>query len=151
MNVSIAKDAPDSALRGAGGAAGHPVVFFDGVCGLCNAAVDYIVARDPGGVFRFAPLQGELAARTVRPEDVASLKTLVLWDARGLHRRSTAVWRILWGLGGFQAFLGAMLWCVPWPLRDAGYRLVSSIRYRLFGRKETCRMPSPEERARFLA
>jgi predicted DCC family thiol-disulfide oxidoreductase YuxK len=130
--------------------AAHPVVFFDGVCGLCNASVDYILARDPGGVFRFAPLQGETATRCLTPDDIASLKSLVLLDQEGIHRRSAGIWRILRRLGGFQRILGSLLWSVPSPLRDLGYRFVSANRYRIFGKHDTCRMPSPEERARFL-
>lgn len=129
----------------------HPVIFFDGVCGLCNTTVDFLLRQDRKGVFRFAPLQGELAAGRLSAADVASLKSLVLWDEKGIHRRSTAVWRILRGLGGGWKFLAALLWAVPWPVRDVGYRLVSVLRYRLFGKKDACRMPTTEERSRFLA
>src|SRR5206468_5141070 len=80
----------------------HPVVFFDGVCGLCNASVDYILARDVAGVFRFAPLQGTTAGGRLQPSDIADLSSLVLVDGQGIHRRSTAVWRILWRLRGGQ-------------------------------------------------
>lgn len=128
----------------------QPIVFFDGVCGLCNAAVDYILSHDREGRFRFAPLQGETAARRLSPADIAGLKSLVLIDGTGTYRRSTAVWRILWTLGGRNRLLAGVLWAVPWPLRDVGYRITSAVRYRLFGRKESCRLPTPAERARFL-
>lgn len=128
-----------------------PIVFFDGVCGLCNASVDFILAKDRKGVFRFAPLQGETAAAMLTPEDIASLKSLVLRDEKGrIFRRSTAIWRILWTLGGSMRVLGAALWTVPWPLRDVGYRAISACRYRLFGKKDACRLPTPAERRRFL-
>ncbi len=128
----------------------HPVVFFDGVCGLCNATVDGLMKRDRDGVLRFAPLQGETADRVVTSADRENLNSLVLWDENGLHRRSSAVVRILWHVGGFSKFLGGLLWLVPWPLRELGYRIVSRYRYAWFGEKEACRMPTPEERARFL-
>lgn len=128
-----------------------PVVFFDGVCGLCNASVDFILSKDPQGRFRFAPLQGETAAAALTPEDIASLKSLVLRDEKGrIFRRSTAIWRILWTLGGGMRILAAALWVVPWPLRDIGYRIISACRYRLFGKKDACRLPTPAERRRFL-
>lgn len=127
-----------------------PIVFFDGVCGLCDRAVTAILAADRRGVFRFAPLQGETAARLLDPSETESLSTLVLLDERGTWRRSAAVVRILRGLGGFRRVLGTLLWLVPKPLRDLGYRGVAWQRYRLFGKHETCRMPQPEERDRML-
>ncbi|MCC7422176.1 MAG: DUF393 domain-containing protein [Planctomycetaceae bacterium] len=128
-----------------------PIVFFDGVCGLCNASVDFILSKDRQGLFRFAPLQGETAAAMLTPDDIASLKSLVLRDEKGrVFRRSTAIWRILWTLGGGMRILGAALWAVPWPLRNIGYRTISASRYRLFGKKEACRLPTPAERRRFL-
>ncbi len=149
MPTELSRTMPESPSEGDEFAA-HPVVFFDGVCGLCNHAVNYILARDREAVFRFAPLQGETAARLLPPEDIASLKSLVLIDGGGVHRRSTAVWRILTRLPGVSRWLGRLLAVVPYPLRDVGYRLVSVCRYRLFGRHDVCRMPTPDERTRFL-
>ena len=127
-----------------------PVIFFDGVCGLCNRAVDFFLRRDRQGRFRFAPLQGETAAARLDTADVESLGSIVLRDEAGTHRHSTAVVRILRRLGGVWGAAGWLLWLVPRPIRDLGYRLVGRNRYRLFGKKETCRMPTPEERSRFL-
>lgn len=133
----------------------HPVILFDGVCGLCNHTIDFIFQHDHAGVFRFAPLQGETAAALARQDpalsrDLADLSTLIVIDHRGRHRRSSAVVRILIRLGTGWKILGGLLWLIPRPLRNLGYRLVSRYRYRLFGKKETCRLPTPEERARFL-
>jgi predicted DCC family thiol-disulfide oxidoreductase YuxK len=130
--------------------ADHPILFFDGVCGLCNASVDALLKRDRSGALRFAPLQGETAARLLPEEDIRGLKSLVLIDSAGVHRRSGAVVRVLRHLGGRYRFYGALLWTIPRPLRDLGYRVVSRLRYRLFGKKETCRLPTPKERERFL-
>ncbi|MBL8848059.1 MAG: DUF393 domain-containing protein [Planctomycetaceae bacterium] len=127
-----------------------PIVFFDGVCGLCNSSVDFVLRHDPQGRLRFAPLQGETAARLLPADDRANLGSLVLWEDGRAYRRSTAVVRILTKLGGIWAVLGAALWVIPSPLRNAGYRVVAKLRYRLFGKKETCRLPSPEERGRIL-
>lgn len=127
-----------------------PVVFFDGVCGMCNRFVDFLLRHDRQGVFRFAPLQGETARNFLPRSDTDSLGSLVLMSHGKAYRRSSAVVRILLGLGGCWAIQGALLWLIPLPLRNLGYRLVAFCRYRLFGKKESCRLPSPEERERFL-
>lgn len=130
----------------------RPIVFFDGVCGLCNAFIDFTLRKDRNELFVFAPLQGETAARSLTTADIEELKSVVLIDSNGkTHRCSSAVVRILRSLGGVWALLGSLLWCVPRVLRDWGYRLVAGQRYRLFGKKEACRMPTPSERARFLS
>lgn len=132
------------------GAAGRAILFFDGVCGLCNRSVDFALARDRRQRLLFAPLQGETARERLDQSDVESLSTVILADARGVHRRSSAVVRVLWLLGGGWRIAGTLLWLVPKPLRNLGYKLVARYRYRWFGRKETCRMPTPDERSRFL-
>jgi predicted DCC family thiol-disulfide oxidoreductase YuxK len=127
-----------------------PVLFYDGVCGLCNRFVDFVIARDAAAVFRFAPLQGETAREHLPEADVRDLNTVVLQDEQGVFRKSAAAVRVLMRLGGGWGILGRILWLVPRPLRDAGYLLVARYRYAIFGKKETCRMPTPAERARFL-
>jgi len=126
------------------------VVFFDGVCGLCNYSVDFILSRDHKHLFRFAPLQGETARQQLSAEELQRRDTLVLRTKSAIYRRSAAVVRILWELPGIWPCLGWCLWLVPLPLRDLGYRVVSANRLSLFGQKETCRLPTPEERDRFL-
>lgn len=128
----------------------HPVLFFDGVCGLCNYYVDFVLKRDARGLFLFAPLQGSTAEATVSPEDRQHLDSLVLLVKGRIFRKSAAVVRILWRLSPAWKFCGTLLWLIPLPLRDLGYTLVARNRYRLFGKKESCRLPKPEERARFL-
>ncbi len=128
----------------------HPVLFFDGVCGLCNRTVDSLIRRDRAGVLRFAPLQGQTASGLVPAEDVASLNTVVLVDHGGTHRRSDAIVRVLRHLGGRYRIVAGLLAAIPRPVRDFGYRIVAKSRYRVFGKKESCRLPTPEERGRFL-
>jgi predicted DCC family thiol-disulfide oxidoreductase YuxK len=127
-----------------------PIVFFDGVCGFCNASVNQLLRWDRHGVLRFAPLQGETATELLSAEQRTDLKSLVLLAGGRTWVRSAAVVQILLRLPGWPALLGRLLWCVPLPLRDLGYRIVARFRYRIFGRRETCRMPSPAERGRFL-
>jgi len=129
---------------------GHPVLYFDGVCGLCSRAVDFVMRHDRKGWFRFAPLQGETAAVRLTSNDVADLQSMVLVTEQGTYRRSAAAVRILWQLGGLWWLLGWLLWIIPRPLRDLAYGSVARMRYRLFGKHETCRLPTPEERERFL-
>jgi predicted DCC family thiol-disulfide oxidoreductase YuxK len=132
------------------GAGTHPIVFFDGVCGLCNRFVDFLLPRDRKHVFLLAPLQGETARARLSAEDVENVSTIVLLDEVGTHRRSKAVVRILCRLGWGWKVAGFLLAMIPRPLRDLGYKLVARYRYVWFGKKETCRMPTPDERARFL-
>jgi predicted DCC family thiol-disulfide oxidoreductase YuxK len=126
------------------------VVFFDGVCGLCNRSVDFILRHDRRGAMLVSPLQGETAQQRLDPADREQLGSLVLWTDGRTYRRSAAVARILWRLGPLWKTAGAVLWLIPLPFRDLGYRLIASNRYRLFGKKETCRLPTEAERARFL-
>lgn len=125
-------------------------MFYDGVCGFCNFWVDFLLRRDPQGRLLFAPLQGATARRLLNPNDIEHLHSLIFWTPECAYRQSAAVVRILWTLGGVWRLIAGLLWLIPIPLRNVGYRLVARHRYRLFGKKETCRMPSPQERARFL-
>jgi predicted DCC family thiol-disulfide oxidoreductase YuxK len=128
----------------------RPIVFFDGVCGFCNFWVDFLMTRDPDGRLAFAPLQGETARQLLPESDRQQLHSLVLWTPQRAYRKSAAVIRILWKLGGGWACLGGLLWLVPLPLRNLGYDVVARNRYRIFGKKDACRMPTPAERTRML-
>lgn len=129
----------------------RPIVYYDGLCGLCDGFVRFIVARDRLARYRFAPLQGEtardrLGARLGSEE----LGTVVLEERAGVHRvRSDAALAILAGLGhGWQ--LVTALRIVPRPLRDWIYDWIARHRFRWFPKRAECRVPSPEERDRFL-
>jgi predicted DCC family thiol-disulfide oxidoreductase YuxK len=135
----------------------HPVVFFDGVCGLCDQVVDWIVEKDTKDRFRFAPLQGKAARAAFHgfnpmPTTASKAeppKTVVLLKNDRYFKRSSAIVEILLDLPGWR-ILGWMLWLIPWPLRDLGYVLVAKVRYSIWGKRDTCRLPTPDERARFL-
>ncbi len=128
----------------------HPILFFDGLCGLCNTSVDFVMKRDTRDVFRYAPLQGETAASYLSEKDREDLDSVILQTPDGLYRHTSAVVRILWKLPGIWPVLGTLLWLVPKPLRNIGYRIVARNRYRFFGKKESCRLPTPEEIGRLL-
>ncbi|MFV0443525.1 MAG: thiol-disulfide oxidoreductase DCC family protein, partial [Planctomycetaceae bacterium] len=127
------------------------IVFFDGVCGLCNSTVDFIFLHDKQQKLACAPLQGETATALLPAEIREELNTLVLQQSDGRrYIRSAAVVRILWALGGPWKLTAIGLWLIPLPLRNLGYRLVARWRYRLFGERQTCRMPTPEDADRLL-
>lgn len=145
MNSAQPSDAPSSL-----NVSELNIVFFDGVCGFCNHTVNFLLARDHHHRLKFAPLQGETAAKFVPDGVRKNLKSLVLCRAGKVYLRSAAVVRILWLLGGVWSLLGTLLWIIPLPLRDLGYHLFSLLRYRLFGKLDACRLPTPSERLAFL-
>ena len=129
----------------------HPALFFDGVCNLCNSTVDFIIKRDKRRYFRFGSLQGETAHQVV-PEyaDEAGLSTVVLVTGEGKLVRSTAICRVLKELGGFWKAVGTVFMWIPRPIRDWLYKGVAKVRYRVWGKKDSCRLPTPAERDLFL-
>jgi predicted DCC family thiol-disulfide oxidoreductase YuxK len=126
-------------------------MLYDGECGLCDRSVQWILRHDPDGLFRFAPLQGETAARLrgLHPEIPDELSTVVLVERGRVHLRSRAFmvaarhfpypWKVL-----------SWLRVVPAVLADVLYRLIARLRYRIWGKVDACRVPSPAERERFL-
>jgi predicted DCC family thiol-disulfide oxidoreductase YuxK len=128
------------------------IILFDGVCNLCNAWVAFVMQRDRRGLFRFAPLQSESAARLLAGHEIAVTRepqsVMLIEDGR-VYQRSTAALRILRGLGGVWGF-AAVLLIVPRPIRDVVYAFIARNRYRWFGKRDTCMIPTPEQRARFL-
>ena len=131
--------------------AGEALVLFDGVCNFCNGSVNFIIDRDRAGRFRFASLQSGagqavLARAGLRTDE---LSTLLLVEQGVVYTRSEAALRIVRRLRApWPVFFGLVV--VPRPLRDAVYDWVASNRYRWFGRTESCRIPTPEVRDRFL-
>ena len=125
------------------------IIFFDGVCNLCNGFVDFLISRDKEQAFLFAPLQGETARLRLAADLPAKLNSVVLWNQGQILEKSDAALMILQQLGGIW-WLSRVFWIVPAFLRDMIYDLVAANRYRLFGRRETCRLPTAAEKARFL-
>ena len=139
----------------AGGRGGRSVVFFDGVCALCNRSMRFLINRDRGGVLSFAPLQGAtfalFRASTTLEEGLDSI-VYVRGYGTGSPRtfvRSDAVLQALRDLGGFSRVL-SWLRIIPRFLRDGVYDLIARNRYRWFGRYEECRLPTPRDRAQLL-
>jgi len=128
-----------------------PVIFYDGVCGFCDRTVRFVLARDPGGTFRFAPLQSDYAVDTLAAHgrDARDLDTVCLLDGGRLRIKSDAMLAILARLGGIWR-LAAVARLVPRALRDAAYTWFIGHRYQWFGRFDQCALPPPELRHRFL-
>jgi predicted DCC family thiol-disulfide oxidoreductase YuxK len=131
------------------------LVLYDGMCGFCDASVQWILRHDPAGRFRFAPLQGETAAdvRRRHPDVPENIETLVFVEGSGAGERvwlrSHAVFRIA-GLLGWPWRIAGVFVVFPRFLTDLAYRAFARIRYYVWGRRDACRIPKPEERARFL-
>ena len=131
---------------------GGPIVLYDGVCGLCNRSVQFILRHDRAGRFRFAALQSDFARGLLRrhglPED--QLESVVLVRDGRAYRRSAAALGIARGLDAPWPLLGALGRVVPRFVADFVYDRVASSRYRVFGKLDACMLPPPEVRSRFL-
>ena len=128
-----------------------PIVLFDGVCNLCNGSVQFLLKRDPEGRFRFASLQSDAGRRLMAEHGLAvdSLSSVLLIEGGQVWQESSAALRIARHLPGAWKLLRVFA-AVPRPLRDAVYRWIARNRYRWFGKTETCWLPTPELKARFL-
>jgi predicted DCC family thiol-disulfide oxidoreductase YuxK len=129
----------------------HAIVLFDGVCHLCTSTVQFIITRDPQGYFAFASLQSEVGRTLLEEHGLQpdALETLVLVEGSCCFTRSDAALRVAQQLSGGWSLL-RILWLVPKPIRDWGYTIIALNRYRWFGRRETCMVPSRDILNRFL-
>ena len=133
-----------------------PVLLYDGVCGFCNKTVQMILERDPAGTMRFAALQSDYGRAIVeRHTSLRGVDSVVFvenangGDLERVFVRSDAALKVVAYLGGFwKIFLAAYV--IPKPLRDYFYDLFARNRYRVFGKYDTCMLPPPEVRSRFL-
>lgn len=128
-----------------------PVVLFDGVCNLCNRSVRFIINRDPGGTFRFAPLQSEAGEKLLEQFGLPTRNygTFILIEGGRYYVRSEAALRVAKLLGGGWGMVYALM-AVPAPLRDRVYDYVARNRYKWFGRTDECMAPGPGTEERFL-
>ena len=130
----------------------QPIVLFDGVCNLCNSAVRFIIRHDKKKQFLFSSLQSEsgqkLLAQYNLPAD--ELNSFIFIDNNKAYTRSTGALRVLKKLKGiWPIFYGFII--IPKILRDSIYKQVAKNRYKWFGRKDECMIPTPELKARFLS
>lgn len=127
------------------------MLLFDGVCNLCNAAVQWVLKRDRKGVFKFAALQSDTGQTLLRQHGFSDkdFDTVVLVDGERIYHRSGAALEIARRLGGLWPLLSVFK-IVPRSVRDAIYNWVARHRYRWFGKKEECMLPRPEWKERFI-
>lgn len=135
----------------------HPILLYDGVCGLCNRIVQFILHRDHNAVFRFASLQSALAATILarhgaNPTALDTVYVAVnheLPDEYLLSRSDAAIF-VLKQLPGPWRAAALLMQCMPKFLRDTAYNVVARNRYAIFGRSEVCPLPRDQDRTRFL-
>jgi predicted DCC family thiol-disulfide oxidoreductase YuxK len=127
------------------------ILYYDGVCALCNGFVRFLLRFDREGHISFAPLQGATAKHTLPPSVVQGLKTMAFRNREGVITfESDAVVASLEELGGRWGVWAGLLSRCPRLIRNGVYRLVSQTRYQLFGKYDVCPLPPPDARARFL-
>lgn len=128
-----------------------PIVLFDGVCNLCNRSVQFIIKRDKKKKFRFASLQGNFGQQILKSHNLPAddFNSFILLEGDKLYTQSRAALRVLKHLGrGWQLLYGFII--VPKFIRDAIYKWLARNRYKWFGKRESCMIPTPELRSRFL-
>ncbi|WP_440766165.1 thiol-disulfide oxidoreductase DCC family protein [Natronorubrum sp. DTA7] len=128
-----------------------PIILFDGVCNLCHGFVQFLVPRDTEGQFHFASLQSDVGQQLLADHGLEGhdLDSVVLIEGDDAYVKSGAVIRIARRLGGIYRLLGPTRY-LPRRLRDWAYDLVAEHRYRIFGQKEQCMMPTGNVQERFL-
>jgi predicted DCC family thiol-disulfide oxidoreductase YuxK len=127
-----------------------PIIFFDGECNLCNGFVDLLLQIDRDAIFYLTPLQGKTAATLLPPLPVDREAWSIFYlDEQQLYSQSDAAIQIAKRLGGLWMLL-SFTQLFPIPFRNHLYRIIASNRYRWFGQRPTCRIPSNQEQNRFL-
>ena len=127
------------------------IILFDGVCNFCNGSVNFIIKRDTGNYFKFAPLQSEIGQKLLNKYNIdrAQTDSVVLIENGAAYTRTNAVLKIVRKLrGAWRLFYGFII--VPSFVRDYFYKQFAKYRYKMFGKTEACMLPTPEIRARFL-
>lgn len=127
------------------------IILFDGVCNLCNSSVNFVIKRDKQSVFKFATLQSEIAQKVLANNNLSptDFSSFVFIENGKVYVRSTAALKVCSYLKGLWPLMYGFI-IVPKPIRDGIYNWISKNRYRWFGKKEVCMIPTPDIKARFL-
>lgn len=127
------------------------IVLFDGECNFCNASVQFIIKRDIKNRFYFASLQSEIGQKLLREHNVPEqLDSFVLFDGRNCYYQSTAALRVCRHLKGAYKLVYSFI-IIPKPVRNLVYKFIAKNRYKWFGKVESCLIPTPEVKERFLS
>jgi predicted DCC family thiol-disulfide oxidoreductase YuxK len=131
---------------------GKKVILFDGVCNLCNSSVQFVIKRDRKDMFRYTALQSEVGQKMIgeRGIDTSQVDSIILIEPGvAYYTKSDAALKIGQSFGGGYALLAIFTW-IPKSIRDAIYDFVARNRYKWFGKQESCMIPTPELKAKFL-
>jgi predicted DCC family thiol-disulfide oxidoreductase YuxK len=128
------------------------LLLFDGVCNLCNSTVQWIIRHDPEGKIQFAALQSDAAQVYLERFnfDTKNFNSLLFIDDNGVHTESSGALHIAKTLDGLYGFLATLGFFIPTFIRDSLYRFIAKNRYRFWGQRKECMLPTPELRKRFL-
>tara|TARA_R110000765_G_scaffold93712_7_gene176637 strand:+ start:1696 stop:2112 length:417 start_codon:yes stop_codon:yes gene_type:complete len=130
----------------------NKIILFDGVCNLCNSSVQYVIKRDKSNAYRFAALQSEIGKKLVeqRGIDTSQIDSIILIEPGvAYYTKSTAALKIAQSFGGVWQLTSVFEW-IPEKIRDWVYDYIAKNRYKWYGKKEVCMVPSPENNERFL-
>ena len=127
------------------------IILFDELCNFCDNSVQFVLNRDPKDKFLFASLQSEAAKEFMesQPKNIQKTDSIILVTADGVYSKSTAALKIANQLKGFL-FLMSFFFIIPAIIRDLVYDFIAKRRYRWFGKFDQCKIPTPEERDKFL-
>lgn len=129
----------------------NPVLYFDGVCNLCNGVVKFIIKRDKKAKFKFSSLQSISGQAILKQHNLSlvNLESFILIKDNKFYNKSSAGLMVLKELGGGWKLLYAFI-IIPKPIRDFIYDIIAKRRYKIFGKQDTCMVPTPELKERFL-
>ena len=125
------------------------IILFDGVCNFCNNSVNFIIGQDKNNYFKFTPLESEIGQEFVKKFDLHDIDSVILVENDKAYTHSTAALKVAKTLGGIWSLAYAFI-IIPKFIRDFFYKLFAKNRYKLFGKKDECMIPTPEIRAKFL-
>lgn len=127
------------------------IILFDGVCNLCNSSVNFIIDHDKKNVFRFASLQSDAGQSLLKKFNlnVKDFNSIILVENDKFYERSSAVMKIVKKFPGLWKFLYLFI-IIPPPVRNFVYDIIADNRYKWFGKKDSCRVPTPELKEKFL-
>lgn len=129
----------------------NKIILFDGVCNLCNNAVQYIIKRDRKQIFKFASIQSDFGKKLLKHQpDLLNLQTVILVEGDKIYIKSSAFIRIMKTLGGIYK-LFQILRVVPAFISNFFYMLISKYRYKIFGKRESCMIPDENTKNRFIS
>jgi predicted DCC family thiol-disulfide oxidoreductase YuxK len=129
----------------------QPLILFDGVCNLCNSSVQFVIKRDKHHKFKFASLQSDVAKQILLQfhQNNSDLNSIILIGNNKLYEKSSAILRIFKILGGIYSVLYVFI-IVPKPIRDWIYNYIAKNRYKWYGKKDSCMIPTKELKNKFI-